>query len=141
MVGVHLTASPVDWYAARAAGVVAYVLLTSVVALGLTMSSQRRLQRWPRFAIEDVHRFGAILVGVFVGIHVVTIAIDSYLRFSIAAIAVPFATSYRPVWTALGTVAAELLLALAVTNRLRNRRLSYAAWRRLHYANLSLIHI
>ena len=78
---MHLTSSPVDWYAARAAGVVAYVLLTIVVSFGLTMSSRRRLERWPRFALEEVHRFGGILVGTFIAIHVVTIAIDSYLRF------------------------------------------------------------
>ncbi|HEV2590847.1 MAG TPA: ferric reductase-like transmembrane domain-containing protein, partial [Gaiellaceae bacterium] len=137
-VRVHLTASPLDWYAARAAGVVAYVLLTSVVALGLTMSSKRTLRAWPRFALEEVHRFGGILVGVFVAIHVVTIAVDAYLRFSIAAIVVPFVTTYRSLWTALGIVAAELLLALAVTNRLRNRRLSYDTWRKLHYANFAV---
>lgn len=131
---MHLTASPVDWYAARAAGVVAYVLLTVVVSLGLTMSSKRHLERWPRFALEEVHRFGGILVGVFIGIHVVTIAIDSYLRFSLAAVIIPFASTYRPLWTALGVVAAELLLALAVTNRLRDR-MPYARWRRFHYLN------
>ena len=31
---MHLTTSSVDWYAARAAGVVAYVVLTLVVVLG-----------------------------------------------------------------------------------------------------------
>lgn len=134
---MHLTASPVDWYAARAAGVVAYVLLTAVVSLGLTMSSKRRVDGWPRFAIEGVHRFGGILVGVFIAIHVVTIAIDSYLRFSIAAILVPFVASYRPVWTALGIVAAELLLALAITNRLRDR-IGYDRWRVFHYANFAV---
>jgi methionine sulfoxide reductase heme-binding subunit len=134
---VHLTASPVDWYAARAAGVVAYVLLTAVVSLGLTMSSKRNLDRWPRFALEDVHRFGGILVGVFVSIHVVAIAIDSYLRFSIAAIVVPFVSTYRPLWTALGIVAAELLLALAVTNKLRDR-MPYGRWRAFHYANFAV---
>ena len=134
---MHLTSSPVDWYAARAAGVVAYVLLTVVVSLGLTMSSRRKLERWPRFALEDVHRFGGILVGTFIAIHIVTIAIDSYLRFSLAAIIVPFAASYRPIWTALGVVAAELLLALAVTNRLR-RRMPYARWRAFHYANFAV---
>ena len=35
---MHLTSSPVDWYAARAAGIVAYLLLSSVVLLGLTMA-------------------------------------------------------------------------------------------------------
>ena len=33
---MHLTSNPIDWYAARAAGVVAYVLLTVVVSLGIT---------------------------------------------------------------------------------------------------------
>ena len=134
---MHLTSSPVDWYAARAAGVVAYVLLTVVVSLGLTLSSKRRLERWPRFALEEVHRFGGILVGVFIAIHVVTIAIDSFLRFSIASILVPFVSSYRTVWVALGIVAAELLLALAVTNRLRDR-IGYARWRVFHYANFAV---
>ena len=134
---MHLTSSPVDWYAARAAGVVAYVLLTIVVSFGLTMSSRRRLERWPRFALEEVHRFGGILVGTFIAIHVVTIAIDSYLRFSLPAILVPFASSYRPLWVALGIVAAELLLALAITNRFRDR-LPYARWRAFHYANFAV---
>jgi methionine sulfoxide reductase heme-binding subunit len=134
---VHLTSSPVDWYAARAAGVVAYVLLTLVVSLGLTMTSRRKLERWPRFALEEVHRFGGILVGTFIAIHVVTIAIDSYLRFSLPAILVPLVASYRPVWVALGIVAAELLLALAITNRLRNR-MPYARWRTMHYANFAV---
>jgi sulfoxide reductase heme-binding subunit YedZ len=131
---MHLTASPVDWYAARAAGVVAYVLLTAVVSLGLAMSSKQHLERWPRFALEEVHRFGGILVGTFVAIHVAAIAIDSYLRFSVAALVVPFVSSYRPLWTACGLVAAELLLALAITNKLRDR-IPYSRWRLFHYAN------
>ncbi|HSD78242.1 MAG TPA: ferric reductase-like transmembrane domain-containing protein, partial [Solirubrobacteraceae bacterium] len=135
---MHLTSSPVDWYVARAGGVVAYVLLTLTVLLGLTMSSRRRSQRWPRMAVEDVHRFAGILVGVFVVVHVVAVAIDSYLPFSPAAIVVPFVSAYRPAWVALGIVAAELLLALAVTNRLRHRSLSYETWRRVHYLNFAV---
>jgi methionine sulfoxide reductase heme-binding subunit len=130
---VHLTSSPVDWYAARAAGLVAYLLLTAVVVLGLALSGRRRLPRWPRFALEDVHRFAGMLTGTFVALHVVTIAIDSYTPFSIAALLIPFASTYKPLPTALGVVSAELLVALAVTNRLRNRGLSYRAWRRAHY--------
>ena len=117
---VHLTTSPLDWYAARAAGVAAYVLLTVVVCLGMTMAGRKSLRRWPRFALEDVHRFGGLLVGSFVVIHVATIAIDSYLPFSLTALVVPFTASYRTLFTALGVVAAELLLALAVTNRYRD---------------------
>ncbi len=134
---MHLTSSPVDWYAARAAGIVAYVLLSGVVAFGLALSG-KRLPRWPRFAVEDVHRFGGLLTGAFIAVHVVTIAIDSYLPFSVGSLVVPFTSRYRPLPTALGIVAAELLVALAITNRLRNRRLSYAFWRRAHYLNFAV---
>lgn len=135
--GVHLTSSPVDWYAARAAGLTAYLLLSAVVLLGLTMASKRPLARWPRFAMEDVHRFGGLLVGAFVAIHVVTIAIDSWLPFTIGSLVVPFVSRYRPLWVGLGVVAAELLLALAVTNHYR-RRLPYRVWRRAHYLNFAV---
>jgi len=135
---VHLTSSPVDWYAARAGGVVAYVLLSAVVSLGLGLAGKMRMQRWPRFALEDVHRFGGLLVGTFVVLHVATIAIDSWLPFSPLALVVPLVSRYRPIWTGLGIVAAELLLALAVTNHYRHRRLSHEFWRKAHYLNFAV---
>src|ERR1700758_3128137 len=131
---MHLTSSPLDWYAARAAGIAAYLLLSFVVLLGLTMAGRKSLPRWPKFAIEDVHRFAGLLVGTFVIIHVATIAIDSWLPFSIGSIIVPLVSKYRPIWVALGIVAAELLLALAATNHYRDR-LEYRFWRRAHYLN------
>ena len=30
------------------------------------MASKKPLARWPRFTLEDVHRFGGLLVGSFV---------------------------------------------------------------------------
>ena len=134
---MHLTASPVDWYAARAGGVIAYLLLSGGVLLGITMARKRAFERWPRFALEDVHRFLGLFTGAFVAIHVGTIAVDSYLPFSPAQLTVPLLSSYRPAWTALGIVAAELLLALAVTNHYRDR-LPYRLWRRAHYLNFGV---
>jgi methionine sulfoxide reductase heme-binding subunit len=135
---MHLTSSPVAWYAVRAGGVVAYLLLTTAVLLGLQMSSRRRMERWPRIAIEDVHRFVAFAAGSFVVIHIVAIAIDSYLPFSLKSLAVPFISRYRPAWVGLGIVAAELMLAVAIANRLRGRVLSYASWRKTHYATFGV---
>ena len=131
---MHVTSNPLDWYAARAAGIAAYVLLSFVVVLGLTMARNARLRRWPKYALEDVHRFAGLLVGTFLVIHVVTIAIDAWLPFSFASIVLPFVSRYRPVWVAFGIVAVELLLALAITNHYRDR-LPYRFWRRTHYLN------
>jgi sulfoxide reductase heme-binding subunit YedZ len=134
---MHLTSSPVDWYAARAAGLTAYLLISAVVLLGLTMAGKLPLARWPRFTLEDVHRFGGLLVGSFVTIHVVTVTVDAWLPFTLSSIVVPFTSRYRPVWVGLGIAAAELLLALAVTNHYR-RRLPYTFWRRAHYLNFAV---
>jgi methionine sulfoxide reductase heme-binding subunit len=132
---VHLTSSPLDWYAARAGGVVAYLLLSAGVVLGLSMSGKATFRRWPRFAVEDVHRFLGLATGTFIAVHIVAIAIDAYLPFSLASLLVPLLSAYRPVWVALGIVAAELLAALAVANHYRNTSLAYATWRRTHYLN------
>src|SRR3954454_16637948 len=137
---MHLTSNPIDWYAARAAGIAAYVLLTAVIALGLALAGKapgRRWRGWPMFAVEDVHRYGGLLVGTFIAIHVVTIGIDSFLPFSLTQLAVPLAAGYWPIWTGLGIAAAELLLALAITNHYRGR-MSHRWWRRAHYENFAV---
>jgi sulfoxide reductase heme-binding subunit YedZ len=127
----------VTWYAVRASGMVAYALLTTTVALGLVLSGRARLRRWPRFAVEDVHRFASLLTWSFVGVHAVTLLADSYLPFSLVDLIVPGIAPYRPLPTALGVVAAELLAALAVANLLR-KRISYGLWRRTHYLNFAV---
>jgi methionine sulfoxide reductase heme-binding subunit len=116
-----VTTAPIDWYAARAAGIVAYLLLTAVVLVGLTLAGRVQLPGWPKFAVTDVHRFGGLLVGVFLSVHVATVALDSYTRFSLTQLIVPLTSTYRPLWTALGIVGAELLVAIGIANALRRR--------------------
>jgi sulfoxide reductase heme-binding subunit YedZ len=134
---VHVTSNPAFWYATRASGIAAYVILSVVVCLGMSMGGKAQSKRWPRFSIEDIHRFGGLLVGTLITIHVLTIAVDSFLPFSIVNLVVPFTASYRPLWTGLGVAAAELLLALAITNHYRTR-LPYSFWRKAHYANFAV---
>jgi sulfoxide reductase heme-binding subunit YedZ len=134
---MHVTASPAIWYAARASGVAAYVVLSVVVCLGLTLGGKAQSRRWPRFSVEDVHRFGGLLVGSLIGVHILAIAADSFLPFSLTQLLVPFTSTYRPLWTGLGIAAAELLLALAITNHYR-KRLPYRFWRTAHYLNFAV---
>ena len=134
---MHVTSSPAIWYAARASGVAAYVVLTVTVALGMAMGGKAQSRRWPKFATADVHRFGGLLVGSLIGVHVGAIALDSFLPFSVRQLVVPLASTYRPFWTGLGIGAAELLLALAITNRYQ-KRLPYRVWRRTHYLNFAV---
>jgi sulfoxide reductase heme-binding subunit YedZ len=134
---VILAAFTVDWYAARAAGVVAYLLVSAAAALGLVLAGKERLEHWPRFAVEDVHRFAGVLAGTFIALHGLFLVIDSQSHLGLSGLVIPFTSSYRPLWTGLGVVAAELLLALAITNHYR-KRLSYFIWRRFHYLNFAV---
>jgi sulfoxide reductase heme-binding subunit YedZ len=91
--------------------VVAYLLVSATVALGLLLSGKERLERWPRFAVEDGHRFAGVLAGTFTAIHLFWLAVDSQAHLGVRGLVIPFTSSYRPIWTGLGIVAAELLPA------------------------------
>ena len=118
------------WYAARSAGIVAYLLLSGSVVLGLLMSTRASLG-WPRFAVEDVHRFIAKLTGVFIVIHGGALLLDQIVPFTLSQELIPFTSSYRPFGVGLGIVSAELLVAIAITNALR-AEIPYRLWRRVH---------
>jgi methionine sulfoxide reductase heme-binding subunit len=140
---VIVAANPA-WYVARAGGVLAFALVTVTVLVGVLLAGRKTLPGWPRFAVEDVHRFANLLTWSFIGLHVLALLADTYIGFSVAEVLVPFASHYRPAATAAGVVAMELLAALAVTNAYRDR-LPYAVWRRAHYLNfavwlLALVH-
>ena len=134
---MHLTASTSVWYAARAGGVVSYLLVSASVLAGILLAGKVRVPGLPRFAVEDVHRFLGLLAGLFIAIHIGSIALDTVVPFSLGQLVIPFTAGYRPLATGLGVVAVELLLAVAVTNRLRSR-LPYKVWRRAHYATLAV---
>ena len=134
---MHLVASTTVWYAARAGGLISYVLVSASVLAGIVLAGKVRVPGLPRFAVEDVHRFLGLLAGLFIAIHIGSIALDTVVPFSLGQLVIPFTSSYRPLATGLGVVAVELLLAVAVTNRLRSR-LPYKVWRRAHYATLAV---
>jgi hypothetical protein len=50
----------------------------------------------------------------FVALHVVTIAIDKYLPFSVSSLVVPALARYRPLWVAFGMVAAATAHGLGI---------------------------
>jgi ferric reductase like protein len=120
------------WYATRGAGAVTLVLLTASVVLGIGEIRRWRPAGAPRFAVAALHRSVSLLALAFLVVHVVTVVLDPFPRISVVAAVVPFAAAYRPLWLGLGTLAADLLVALAVTSLVR-RRLGYRAWRGVHW--------
>ena len=126
--------SPTVWYTARSAGIVAYLLLSASVVLGLSMSARASF-RWPRFAVEEVHRFLTIVTAVFITLHGASLLLDKVSPISLGQELVPFASNYRPFAVGLGIVAAELMAAVGVTNAFR-KRIPHRLWRRAHYLTI-----
>jgi methionine sulfoxide reductase heme-binding subunit len=120
------------WYATRASGVVALVLLTLTMVLGLVTTSRSRARNWPGFAQQEIHRRISILAVVFLTLHVLTSVLDTYVSIGWLAVIVPFASGYSRFWVGLGTVALDLMIAVFVSSLLR-ARIRPGAWRAIHW--------
>ena len=127
-----ITASTALWYASRSTGVVALIMLTGVVVLGVAVQRQGRLPGLPRFAVVGLHRSISLLSVVFLAIHIGTAIGDSYVNIRIVDAVLPFLSSYEPLWLGLGAVAFDLIIALIVTSLLR-ARLGRRTWRWVHW--------
>jgi sulfoxide reductase heme-binding subunit YedZ len=122
----------VYWYLTRSTGVVSLLLLTLTVVLGVIDVRRWSTPAWPRFALDSLHRSVSMLVLVFLGLHIVTAALDSFAPIALIDAVLPFIGSYRPFWLGLGAVAFDLLLAIAITSLMRER-LGHRAWRITHW--------
>ncbi len=124
--------SPVLWYLSRASGIVSLLLFTCVMALGIMTATRVGGRPLPRFAVAELHRRLALLAVVFLGLHVGTTVLDSFVNISVLAVVIPGASSYKTLYVALGAVAIDLLLAVVVTSLLR-QRISATSWRLVHW--------
>lgn len=120
------------WYATRASGITALVLLTLTMVLGITTTTRARARNWPGFAQQEMHRRISMIAVVFLGIHVLTSVLDTFVDISWAAIVIPFTSSYARFWVGVGAVSLDLMLAVFVTSLLR-ARMRPATWRAIHW--------
>ncbi len=133
MLAIAATSAQAYWYLTRATGAVSLLLLTAVVVLGVLGSLRfAAAPRWPRFAVDSLHRDISLLAIGLLVLHVITSVLDSFAPISIADAVIPFTGSYRPLWLGLGAMAFDLMLVLVLTS-LARRRLGYGAWRAIHW--------
>ena len=120
------------WYLTRASGIVALVLLTLAVLLGMLNVSRVSTRRWPRFLIDGVHRNVSLLAVAFLVVHIFTSVIDAFAPIGLLDAVIPFHSSYRPFWLGLGALAFDLLVAVVVTSIARSS-FGFRAWRVVHW--------
>lgn len=132
------------WLVSKASGIVAIVLISLSVLMGLAMAT--RILRRPRLkrAVARLHEHVAV-AGLFaIGVHGLSLLGDHWLKPGLRGIAVPFAMSYRPQFTGLGILAGYLAFLVGPSFYLR-RRIGARRWRSLHRASavvwmLSVVH-
>jgi len=119
------------WYASRATGIVALLLLTAVLVLGILVNRQGRLPGLPRFAVTDIHRNLSLLSVAFIAVHILTAVADTYVHIPLLSAVVPFASGYERLWLGLGAISVDLMAAMIVTSLLRGR-LNRVVWKAVH---------
>jgi methionine sulfoxide reductase heme-binding subunit len=120
------------WYTTRATGLMALVLLTLTMVLGLTTATRARVRNWPGFAHQELHRRLSMIAVVFVGLHVLTSVLDTYVSIGWAAIVIPFTSSYGRFWVGVGAISLDLMIAVFATSLLR-ARMRPGTWRAVHW--------
>lgn len=117
------------WITSRAAGIVALVLASLAVSMGLVMSLKLMRRRGPD--LLALHEVLSLATLGAIAVHGLSLLGDHFVNLSFVDIALPFATAYKTVWTSLGIVAGWGLVLLGVSYYFR-RRIGAARWRKLH---------
>ncbi|GAA4416360.1 hypothetical protein GCM10023148_13440 [Actinokineospora soli] len=128
---------PWTWSAlARATGVVAWVLLSCSVGVGVVLRSG--LVTGPRrVRAQEAHQFVAVLAVVATLAHLAALPLVAGLGIGWRQLVIPFTRADSAHAQACGVLAVDLLVAVTVTSWLR-RRLAWRWWRRVHALALPL---
>lgn len=123
------------WIISRSSAMVAFVLVTASVFLGLTMAGKPL--REPQFTktMRALHEQTALAALVAIGIHIVAVFADPWLKPGVAGVAVPFVLSLNRFWNGIGVIAAYLAFLLGLSFYLR-RHIGAKRWRMAHRATI-----
>ncbi len=123
------------WLAGRASGLLALVLVTISVGIGLTMAG--KVMRRPGLSrkLLAIHEQTALAGLVAIAVHGITLLGDPWLNPGIAGVTVPFAIGFRPLAVAFGIVGGYLAALLGLSYYLR-KRIGARLWRKAHRATV-----
>jgi len=117
------------WITSRAAGIVALLLSSISVCVGLLMGGRILKGRQPDLRIT--HEALSLATLAALAIHGLTLLGDGFLHPSLGDVAIPFLSGYKTLWTSAGIVAFWALLLLGVSYYAR-RWIGPQRWRKLH---------
>lgn len=120
------------WLIARSAGVTAYLLLTALVVVGFVLASVPNKENWRMHKfILPFHRMLSLFLGAFLALHIVTIALDSYVKIGLLGVLVPGLSGYRTLPVAIGSLAFYAVIISGLTAKF-TRLLPAGKWLTIH---------
>jgi sulfoxide reductase heme-binding subunit YedZ len=132
------TGNPLDkvwWLISRASGVLALVLISVSVVIGLAMAAKVIRRPGLKRSAVRLHEQIALIALAAIALHGLALLGDGWLRPGLQGIAIPFALRYRPALTGAGIIAGYLALLVGPSFYLR-RRIGARRWRKLHRATV-----
>lgn len=127
------------WFLTRSSSLIAWALMSISVIWGILLSTRifRKFDNpgW----LQDLHRFVSTLSYVFVGLHLFSLYMDSWIQFEVIDFLIPFRSQYvrsdvavlAGLPTALGVFALYLMSLILVTSWLM-RRIPRKFWKFIH---------
>ncbi|MFC1722465.1 ferric reductase-like transmembrane domain-containing protein, partial [Patescibacteria group bacterium] len=137
---------PLAWYISRVSGIVAFILLSLVVAFGLVQTSRAlvKIRIMGVLTAQEVHRMIA-WSGIFMVIlHFGALMFDEYFQINFTEIIIPFVLKRDFTSTqgydfnlavAFGIISFYTILLLIITSEMRQKIVSMKAWRTIHYVS------
>src|SRR6478752_6546433 len=124
------------WLAARAAGIVTFLLLTFQVCLGLVLSHPTNKSTWKLSKrIFPWHEHLWVFVMAFLLVHIVSIVLDPYAKVTVIGALIPGLSEYRSSAVAIGTMALYAFLLTAISARW-TKLLPSGMWLKIHRLSL-----
>jgi methionine sulfoxide reductase heme-binding subunit len=125
------------WLISKASGIVALSLISLSVLMGLAMAT--KVLRGPgiKRTVMRLHEHTALIAIAAIALHGVALLGDKWLKPGWRGLAVPFAISYKPMFTGIGIIAGYLAVLLGPSFYLR-KRIGARRWRRLHRATVAV---
>lgn len=127
-----MTIDMLPWIISRATGFAAFGLIACAMVAGLLVRTRTTVGPVKGSGMVDLHRHFSLLALIAMAVHGTALLFDSTIDVSPLALVVPGLVPYRPVWTGVGVLAAELALLIHLSFRFRSR-IGVPVWRRLHF--------
>jgi len=117
------------------AGLVAMVLLTANILLGLVLSARyNTMRRWPhrKLAIFDIHNWTAYIALGLIVAHSALLLFSKTAKFAVTDVLLPVKSPHQTFYNTPGAGAFYCVIFVVVTSYIRSK-LGSRLWKKLHY--------